>query len=50
MMMGRRKTDKGSKVKKQDKGREVQCQLILKSFPGSVNQALLHLGSMCGMH
>ena len=54
MMTGRRITEKGREVQNQvrqcrNKGREVQCQLILKSLPGGVNQSLLHLGSVCGM-
>ena len=53
-----RRNDDGKKKDRQgqqgakarcDKGKEVQCRLILESFPGSVNQALLHLGSVCGV-
>ena len=48
---GKKKDRQGQQSAKErrDKGEEVQCRLILESFPGGVNQALLHLGSVCGM-
>ena len=43
-----RQGQQGAKARR-DKGKEVQRRLILESFPGGVNQALLHLGSVCGV-
>ena len=44
-----RQGQQGAKARR-DKGEEVQSRLILESLPGDVNQALLNLGSVCGVH
>ena len=48
---GKKKDRQGQQGAKErrNKGKEVQCRLILESLPGGVNQALLHLGSVCGV-
>ena len=48
---GKKKDRQGQQGEKarHDKGKEVQCRLILESLSGGVNQALLHLGSVCGV-
>ena len=48
---GEKETDKGKQGQNQGRSRaeNVQLQFILESLPGGVNQALLHLGSVCGV-